>query len=113
MSLKTVQSDHKFVGNDKLPFGMLLAVLAFWLFAQMTLNIGPTMAADLGIEMSAVNIAIWITALFSGIFIVVVSAWRSLPLHQQMRLCHPCRKTSPHSISSTTKEAHHDQHSAI
>ncbi len=51
---------------------MILGVLAFWLFAQTTLNIGPLMADDLGIEMSTMNIAISITALFSGIFMVVV-----------------------------------------
>jgi MFS family permease len=47
-------------------------VLAFWLFAQTTLNISPVMADDLGIETSLMNIAVSITALFSGIFIVVV-----------------------------------------
>jgi MFS transporter, DHA2 family, multidrug resistance protein len=59
-------------GNDRLLFGMILGVLAFWLFAQTTLNIAATMASDLGIEMSLMNIAVSITALFSGIFIVVV-----------------------------------------
>src|SRR6185312_11252114 len=60
------------IGNDRLLFGMILGVVAFWLFAQTTLNIASTMAADLGIEMSVMNIAVSITALFSGIFIVVV-----------------------------------------
>ena len=59
-------------GTDRLLFGMILGVLAFWLFAQTTLNIAPTMASDLGIEMSVMNIAVSIAALFSGIFIVVV-----------------------------------------
>jgi MFS transporter, DHA2 family, multidrug resistance protein len=58
-------------GNDRLLFGMILGVLAFWLFAQTTLNIAPTMAAALGIGTSVMNIAVSITALFSGIFIVV------------------------------------------
>ena len=64
------QSDG-FVGNDRLLFGMILGVLAFWLFAQTMLNIAPTMAADLGVQTSVMNIAVSITALFSGIFIVV------------------------------------------
>ncbi|HJP70557.1 MAG TPA: MFS transporter [Candidatus Limnocylindria bacterium] len=51
---------------------MILGVLAFWLFAQTTLNIASTMATDLGMDMSVMNIAVSITALFSGIFIVVV-----------------------------------------
>jgi len=61
-----------FVGNDRLLFGMILGVLAFWLFAQTMLNIAPTMAADLGVQTSVMNIAVSITALFSGIFIVVM-----------------------------------------
>ena len=63
-------SDYR--GDDKLLFGIILGVLAFWLFAQTTLNIAPTMAADLDIATSVMNIAVSITALFSGIFIVVV-----------------------------------------
>ena len=59
-------------GDDKLLFGIILGVLAFWLFAQTTLNIAPAMAADLGVATSVMNIAVSITALFSGIFIVVV-----------------------------------------
>jgi MFS family permease len=59
-------------GTDRLLYGMILGVLAFWLFAQTTLNIASTMAADLGIAPSVMNIAVSITALFSGIFIVVI-----------------------------------------
>lgn len=47
-------------------------MLGFWLFAQTTLNIAPVMAEDLGVETSVMNIAVSITALFSGIFIVVI-----------------------------------------
>lgn len=61
-----------YCGDDKLLFGIILGVLAFWLFAQTTLNIAPLMAADLGVATSVMNIAVSITALFSGIFIVVV-----------------------------------------
>jgi len=53
-------------GNDRLMFGIILGVLASWLFAQTTLNIAPTMAADLQVEQSFMNIAVSITALFSG-----------------------------------------------
>ena len=58
-------------GNDRLLFGIILGVLAFWLFAQTTLNIAPAMADDLEIPTTIMNIAVSITALFSGIFIVV------------------------------------------
>jgi len=67
----TAQDNAGLPGNDRLLYGIILGVLAFWLFAQTTLNIAPTMAADLGIAPSVMNIAVSITALFSGIFIVV------------------------------------------
>lgn len=67
----TNQTADAFEGNDRLLFGMICGVLAFWLFAQTTLNIAPTMAADLGVGTSVMNISVSITALFSGIFIVV------------------------------------------
>ena len=70
----TTREPTPYRGNDKLLFGMILGVLAFWLFAQTTLNIAPVMADDLGIETSLMNIAVSITALFSGIFIVVVGS---------------------------------------
>lgn len=62
---------HEYQGNDRLLLGMVLGVITFWLFAQTTLNIAPTMRTDLGVEVNTSNIAVSITALFSGIFIVV------------------------------------------
>jgi DHA2 family multidrug resistance protein-like MFS transporter len=69
-----VSGETRFVGNDRVLFGIIFGVLAFWLFAQTTLNISPVMADDLGIETSVMNIAVSITALFSGIFIVVIGS---------------------------------------
>jgi len=59
-----------FQGNDRLLFGIVLGVITFWLFAQTTLNIAPDMGTDLGLPATTMNIAVAITALFSGIFIV-------------------------------------------
>ncbi len=73
-SAREAGGDAGFVGNDRILFGIILGVLAFWLFAQTTLNISPDMAEDLGIENSVMNIAVSITALFSGIFIVVIGS---------------------------------------
>src|SRR5579871_6403745 len=70
--MSAAQSAVAFRGTNRLLYGMILGVLAFWLFAQTTLNIAPIMAADLHAETSLMNIAVSITALFSGIFIVVV-----------------------------------------
>ena len=64
-------SAKSYQGSDKLVFGIVLAVVTFWLFAQTTLNIASTMRADLRISESLNNISVSITALFSGIFIVV------------------------------------------
>jgi DHA2 family multidrug resistance protein-like MFS transporter len=61
-------------GTDKLIFGIVLAVITFWLFAQTTLNVASTMRDELGISESLINIAVSITALFSGIFIVVAGS---------------------------------------
>src|ERR1051325_2381575 len=61
-------------GTDKLIFGIVLGVITFWLFAQTTLNVAPTMRDELRISESLINIAVSITALFSGIFIVVAGS---------------------------------------
>src|SRR5215213_11572537 len=61
-------------GTDKLIFGIVLAVVTFWLFAQTTLNVAPTMRDELRISESLINIAVSITALFSGIFVVVAGS---------------------------------------
>jgi len=58
-------------GANPLILGIVLAVITFWLFAQTTLNVAPTMREELRISESLNNIAVSITALFSGIFIVV------------------------------------------
>lgn len=69
--MKITDTSMTYKGTDRLLYGIILGVLAFWLFAQTTLNINVEMAADLGIQQSAMNIAVSITSLFSGIFIVV------------------------------------------
>lgn len=58
-------------GTNRLILGIVLAVITFWLFAQTTLNVAPAIRDDLRISESLNNIAVSITALFSGIFIVV------------------------------------------
>lgn len=69
MTLSTIDS---YRGSERLLYGIILGILAFWLFAQTTLNVAPDMAFDLQLEQSFMNIAVSITALFSGIFIVVM-----------------------------------------
>src|SRR5687768_14730096 len=61
-------------GTDRLIFGIVLAVITFWLFAQTTLNVAPTMRDELRLSENLINIAVSITALFSGIFVVVAGS---------------------------------------
>ncbi|WP_434923217.1 MFS transporter [Glutamicibacter sp. PAEs-4] len=51
--------------------GIVLAVINFWLFAQTLLNVIPGIRGQLGVEETLANLAVSITSLFSGIFIVV------------------------------------------
>src|SRR5579872_3269826 len=72
MVTTTVRQGARFRGNDRVLFGIILGVITFWLFAQTTLNIAPDMGRDLGLSASTMNTAVALTALFSGIFIVVI-----------------------------------------
>ena len=66
----TVATPSRGTGN-RLIVGIVLAVVTFWLFAQTTLNVAPAIRSDLEISESLSNIAVSISALFAGIFIVV------------------------------------------
>ena len=57
-------------GTNKLITGIVFGVLTFWLFAQAMVNVVPAVQKDLGVSSGTLNIAISLTALFSGIFIV-------------------------------------------
>lgn len=65
----SVQPKVAYKGSDRLLFGIIMGVIAFWLFAQTTLNIAPDMSRDLGMDANTMNVAVAITSLFSGIFI--------------------------------------------
>ena len=60
------------VGNDRLLAALVLGVMSFWLFAQTMLNIAPVVRADLGASAGVMNIAVALTSLFAGIFVVVM-----------------------------------------
>jgi DHA2 family multidrug resistance protein-like MFS transporter len=74
VSKSSIPVSDAYRGTNKLILGIVLAVINFWLFAQTTLNIASTMREELGITESLTNIAVSITALFSGIFIVVAGS---------------------------------------
>lgn len=62
--------EKAYKGTNKLITGIVFGVLTFWLFAQSMVNIVPAVREDLGVSATTLNVAISITALFSGIFIV-------------------------------------------
>jgi MFS transporter, DHA2 family, multidrug resistance protein len=57
-------------GTNKMITGIVFGVITFWLFAQAMVNVVPAVQGDLGISLGTLNIAISLTALFSGMFIV-------------------------------------------
>jgi DHA2 family multidrug resistance protein-like MFS transporter len=75
-----------FQGNDRLLLGIVLGVITFWLFAGTMGTVAPNILADVNgaysdpvkktwinplVSVDAMNLAVSITALFSGMFIVV------------------------------------------
>ncbi|MBS4196331.1 MFS transporter [Lederbergia citri] len=57
-------------GTNKMIIGIVFGVITFWLFAQAMVNVVPAVQKDLGISLGPINVAISLTALFSGMFIV-------------------------------------------
>ena len=62
--------ETSYKGTDKMITGIVFGVITFWLFAQAMVNVVPAVQKDLGITSGTLNIAISLTALFSGMFIV-------------------------------------------
>ncbi len=62
-------------GTNKLIIGIVFGVITFWLFAQALVNVVPAVQKDLGISLGTLNIAISLTSLFSGMFIVAAGGF--------------------------------------
>jgi MFS transporter, DHA2 family, multidrug resistance protein len=65
---QTMETGYK--GTNKMITGIVFGVITFWLFAQAMVNVVPAVQQDLGISLGSLNVAISLTALFSGMFIV-------------------------------------------
>lgn len=63
-------SESRFVGSDRLLAGIVLSVLTFWLFAQSVINVVPAMKSSLDISLETLTLAVSLSALFSGCFVV-------------------------------------------
>lgn len=57
--------------TDRWLLGIVLAVINFWLFAQTLLNVIPGIRTSLQLDPTIANLAVSVTALMSGMFIVV------------------------------------------
>lgn len=62
--------DNTYKGTNKMIIGIVFGVVTFWLFAQSMVNVVPAVQEDLDISLGTINIAISLSALFSGMFIV-------------------------------------------
>ena len=67
-----VQQDktQTYQGDNKLILGIVLGVITFWLFAQSLLNVVPDLQKTFNSDLGTISIAVSITALFSGMFVV-------------------------------------------
>ncbi|VDZ83487.1 Quinolone resistance protein norB [Kluyvera intermedia] len=60
-----------YVGTDRLLAGIVLSVLTFWLFAQSVINVVPVVKSSIDISLETLTLAVSLSALFSGCFVVV------------------------------------------
>ncbi|MDX6022445.1 MFS transporter [Scandinavium sp. V105_16] len=70
MSTVPLTETRPFAGNDRLLAGIVLSVLTFWLFAQSVINVVPAMKNSLDISLETLTLAVSLSALFSGCFVV-------------------------------------------
>ena len=77
-AIAPAEEKQGYQGSEKLLWGIVLAVVTFWLFAGSVGAIGSAVVQDLNsggkeiINTQTMNLAVSITSLFSGLFIVVM-----------------------------------------
>ena len=67
----TARAEATWRAGDRWLAGVVLAVVTFWFFAQTLLNVIPAIQGSLGLTATVANLAVSVTALMSGLFIVV------------------------------------------
>ena len=65
-----MNQQQEYNGTRQLLAGIVLAVITFWLFANSLINVIPTLQTSFGSYLSTISIAVSLTALFSGMFVV-------------------------------------------
>lgn len=73
--MTTTTEKAGYQGTEKLLWGVVLAVVTFWLFAGTAATVAPNIMADIGtdnIDAAGMNLAVSITGLCSGLFMVLM-----------------------------------------
>ena len=65
-----MESEQPFEGDNRLLLGIFLSVITFWLFAQSLVNIVPALEASFTTSYGTINVAVSLTALLCGLFVV-------------------------------------------
>ncbi|WP_394274386.1 MFS transporter [Staphylococcus hyicus] len=65
-----MEHNAEYEGNGRLIIGIVLGVITFWLFALSLVNVVPTLHKELGANFGLINVAVSLTSLFSGMFVV-------------------------------------------
>ncbi|MGC9614870.1 MFS transporter [Staphylococcus pasteuri] len=64
------KTSKEFEGDNRLLLGIILGVITFWLFAQSLVNLVVPLQTSFKSDIVTINIAVSLTALMSGLFIV-------------------------------------------
>src|SRR5690625_5384167 len=64
-------AETEWKADDKWLAYVVITVITLWLFAQTLLNVIPGIQSAPGIELTTASLAVSITSLFSGLFIVI------------------------------------------
>lgn len=64
------KASREFEGDNRLLLGIILGVITFWLFAQTLVNLVVPLQSTYQSDIGTINIAVSLTALMSGLFIV-------------------------------------------
>ena len=76
--MTTTTPKTEYQGTEKLLWGIVLAVVTFWLFAGTAATVAPNIMQDIGsdnIDPAGMNLAVSITGLFSGLFMVLLGGF--------------------------------------
>lgn len=65
-----MDTTKQFKGDNRLLLGIVLGVITFWLFAQSLVNLVVPLQAAYNSDVGTINIAVSLSALFAGLFIV-------------------------------------------